>query len=89
MLIALDIGNSHITFGGFDGDELVFVASIATDERQTGEQYACTLRDVFSLHNIAPEQVTGVAMCSVVPAATQTLQAAFRLLCDCPILCIG
>ena len=39
MLIALNIGNNHISFGGFDGDDLTFVASIATDEKQTGEQY--------------------------------------------------
>ncbi len=89
MLIALDIGNSHISFGGFDGDDLRFVASIATDERQTGEQYACLIRSVFSLHKVVPEEIEGVVMSSVVPAVTPVLQAAFRLLCGCEILGIG
>lgn len=89
MLIALDIGNSHISFGGFDGDDLRFVASIATDERQTGEQYACLLRSVFSLHRVKPSDIEGVVMSSVVPAVTPVLQAAFRLLCGCEILSIG
>ena len=26
MLIALDIGNNHVTIGGFDGDDIRFVA---------------------------------------------------------------
>ena len=89
MLIALDIGNSHISFGGFDGDDLKFVASIATDERQTGEQYACLIRSVFSLHRVEPSDIEGVVMSSVVPAVTPVLQAAFRLLCGCEILSIG
>ena len=38
MLIALDIGNHHVTIGGFDGDDIRFVASIATDRKQTGEE---------------------------------------------------
>lgn len=89
MLIALDIGNRHISFGGFEGDDLSFVASIATDDRQTGEQYACLIRSVFSLHRVEPSDIEGVVMSSVVPAVTPILQAAFRLLCGCEILSIG
>lgn len=89
MLIALDIGNSHISFGGFDGDALLFVASIATDERQTREQYACALQNVFSLYRVNLKDIEGIVLSSVVPAVTPVLQAALRLLCDCDLLCIG
>ena len=53
MLIALDIGINHVTIGGFDGDDIRFVAAIAADERQTGEQYACALKNVFALYGAA------------------------------------
>lgn len=89
MLIAFDIGNSHISFGGFKGEELTFVASIATDDRQTGEQYACVLRSVFSLYGVEPKDVDGAVLCSVVPAVTPIIQAAIRLLCGCPVLVLG
>lgn len=89
MLIALNIGNSHISFGGFNGDDLTFVASIATDEKQTGEQYACVVQSVFSLYGVDPKRIEGLVMSSVVPSVTPTIQAAFRLLCGCPILSIG
>lgn len=83
MLIALAIGNSHIRFGGFCGDDLSFVASIATDNRLTKEQYACQLRDVLSLYGISRAQIDGVVFCSVVPAVTQTIRDALGLLTAC------
>lgn len=83
MLIALDIGNSHIRFGGFYGDDLSFVASIATDDRLTAEQYACQLRDVLSLYGTHHAQIDGVVFCSVVPSVTQTIRKAIGLLTAC------
>ena len=32
MLLTVDIGNSHITLGVFDGEELRFTARMATEE---------------------------------------------------------
>ena len=80
MLIALDIGNSHVRFGGFCGDDMQFVASIATDSRLTGEQYACQLRDVLALYGVEPAQIDGVVFCSVAPAVTPNIQKAIRIL---------
>lgn len=89
MLIALDIGNSHVKLGGFDGDDMKFVASIATDERQTGEQYACTLQNVFSLYGVPMCGISGAVLCSVVPVMPPILQRALALLVDCPVLCVS
>lgn len=89
MLIALDIGNTHVTCGGFCGDDMTFVASMATDDRQTGEQYACTLRDIFSLYGVDMAQVDGVVLCSVVPHMTPTIQHALTLLLSCEVLTVS
>lgn len=83
MLIALDIGNSHVRFGGFCGDDIQFAASIATDDRLTAEQYACQIRDVCGLHGVDPAQAGGVVLCSVVPAVTPAIEKAMRLLTGC------
>ncbi len=80
MLLALDIGNSHIKIGVFHADELHYVASIATDERQTQEQYACTLQSILSLGKILDTQITDIILCSVVPAVTTIVQNALQLL---------
>lgn len=89
MLIALDIGNSHIRFGGFCGDEMQFAASIATDSRLTAEQYACQLRDAAWLYHANLAQTTGVVYCSVVPAVTPAILNAVKLLAGCEVLGLG
>lgn len=86
MLIALDIGNSHIRFGGFHGDDLQFVASMATDDRQTGEQYACQIRAIFALHGVDTAQIDGAVLCSVVPAVTPLIARALTFLTTAGVL---
>lgn len=86
MLIALDAGNSHVKIGGFDGDALIFTASIATDIRKTGEQFACELQNVCALFGAAQARMDGAVLGSVVPAMTPILQRALDLLYGCPVL---
>ena len=40
MLIAVNAGNSHVLLGGYEEDAQVFAASIATEPKQTGDDYA-------------------------------------------------
>ncbi len=89
MLLALDIGNSHVRFGGFCGEHLQFVASIATDDRLTAEQYACQLRDVCHLYGADLTHIEGAVFCSVVPAVTLTVQRAVQILTGCTPLGVG
>ena len=89
MLIALDIGNSHIRFGGFSGNEMQFAASIATDSRLTAEQYACQLRDAAWLHQVDITKANGVVYGSVVPAVTPAILDAVKLLASCEVLGLG
>lgn len=89
MLIALDIGNHHVTIGGFDGDDIRFVASIATDRKQTREEYACTLQNVLALYHAEDLPITGASICSVVPGMAYTLSRALGFLTDGPILVVG
>lgn len=89
MLLALDIGNSHVRFGGFCGDDLQFVASIATNERLTAEQYACQLRDVCALYGADLARMEGVVLCSVVPAVTPIVREAVELLTGLTALSVG
>lgn len=92
MILAMDIGNSHILFGGFSATQPTtthFVASIATDAKQTGEQYACTLRNVLSLHGVDTTAIAGVVLCTVVPSMVATIQHALSFVTTAPILQVG
>ena len=80
MLIAINAGNSHMLLGGYEEDVQVFAASIATETKQTGDFYACSLQQVFALHGVDTKQITGAIISSVVPAMTAVLQYALHLL---------
>lgn len=82
MILALDIGNSCITFGGFlpEGECPLFVARIATDLAGTQDEYAVRLSSVLSLHGIAREEITGVIAASVVPPLNAVLRGACAFL---------
>ena len=70
MLLAIDIGNTNITIGGFDNDELAFTARIATDNKLTADQYAVQLDAILSLNKCSAESFDGAIISSVVPALT-------------------
>ena len=61
MLLAVDIGNSAIKFGLFDGDKLVSKFSISTDRELTAEQLARQIGDRLNM------PIDDAIVCSVVP----------------------
>ena len=80
MLIAVNAGNSRVLLGGYEGDEQVFAASIATDPRQMPEDYACRLQQVLGLYGVEAGRIHGAVIGSVVPDMVAVLEAALRLL---------
>ena len=89
MILALDIGNTHIGLGGFRDDRLAFVANLSSNPALTGDEYACKLLDVLSLYHVDPSQVEGAILSSVVPALNDAIQAAVRAACGVKPLVVG
>jgi pantothenate kinase type III len=40
MVLTIDIGNSNIMIGGFEGNHLHFVISLSTEINKTADEYA-------------------------------------------------
>jgi len=76
MLLAIDIGNSHITLGGYEEETLRFMAHLVTETRRTDDQYAIELNDIMMLYRINTHEIDGVIICSVVPELCSTLKSA-------------
>ena len=74
MLLAIDIGNSNIVWGVFDGDQLVADWRISTDHAKTTDEYAILLLDLLRVKGIGPERVDGVILSSVVPPLTSLFE---------------
>jgi type III pantothenate kinase len=74
MLLAIDIGNTNITLGVFQGDTLTATWRVATDPRRLSDEYGHILHGILPLRGITPDDITEVAICSVVPPLTSTFE---------------
>lgn len=81
MLLAIDIGNTHITLGLFKDDLLRITARLSTDINRTVEQYAVDLKNILGLHSVSPDQVEDAIVSTVVPSVGNTVSSAISLLC--------
>lgn len=73
MLLALDVGNTHVTLGIYNSEERVCHWRISTDRRGTADEYGITLRQLFATKNLKLDIITAVALASVVPPLTASL----------------
>lgn len=74
MLLVIDAGNSNVTFGVYEGERLLAHWRIRTEPGRAADEYTAFLGSLFSLHDFRFEQVTGIALASVVPSATPALR---------------
>lgn len=75
MLLAVDVGNTQTHLGAFKGDDLLHEWRAATEAQRTADELALMFGQFLSLADLSfSRQITGVAISSVVPRATQELR---------------
>lgn len=89
MILTIDIGNTSIALGGFEGDELKFVGRLSTDVTKTEDEYASKIMNILALHNVHKENVDGAIISSVVPALNSVMKSALRLVYDVESLMVS
>lgn len=76
MLLAIDAGNTNIKFALVDDDGSPRTRwRIATDARRTADEYAVWLIRLIELEGLKREDVTDVAISTVVPRALYNIQS--------------
>lgn len=76
MLLTLDIGNSHIFGGIFDGEELRLRFRYDSQQLITSDQLGVFLRAVIRENNMDYQKIGDVALCSVVPSLDYSVRSA-------------
>lgn len=90
MILAIDIGNSNIVLGVYDGDELKFISRISSyDLLITSDEMAIKVNEIFTIRNINKNDITGSILSSVVPSLTNTICQAIRLLTGADPFIVG
>ncbi len=76
MILCLDVGNTQIHGGVFDGDKLKMQFRRTSEFRASSDELGMFLRGVLRENEMDPDAIKQVAMCSVVPDAIYSLKNA-------------
>lgn len=74
MLLAIDVGNTNITFGTYIGQNLTQHWRVSTDRGRTPDEYGLLVISLLEYAGLHPREVEAVAICSVVPPLTPALE---------------
>lgn len=75
MLLVLDVGNTNITMGVYDGAELLSTLRITTKLPRTSDEYGILLKNLMRDNDIDPANVTDAVISSVVPSVMHSLRS--------------
>ncbi|MDF2936560.1 MAG: coaX [Paenibacillaceae bacterium] len=78
MILVVDVGNTNIVLGLFEGKTLVQDWRISTNRQATADEYGLTLYSLFAHKGMALESVEGVIISSVVPPLMFALESMCR-----------
>ena len=73
MLLVIDVGNTNIVYGLFDGTNLLHQFRVESGRGRTSDEYAVTLRELLAMHDVRPGDVHAAILASVVPSLTEPM----------------
>ncbi len=76
MILTIDVGNTNITCGIFDKDEIAANFRITTKMPRTSDEYGMLLSNLLEQNKIKPSDIKDAIICSVVPNIMHSLHSA-------------
>ncbi len=78
MLLAIDIGNTNLTIGLYEGDKLGWHWRLATDHNRMPDEYGLQLLGLLQHAGHTIMEISGISLSSVVPPLTPRVTQACR-----------
>ncbi len=89
MLLAIDVGNTNIVYGLFDGAKLVHQFRVESSRGRTADEYAVILRQLIEMRDVKADEVKAAIVASVVPALTEPMLELVRRAFGLEALVVG
>lgn len=89
MLLALDVGNSNVVGGLFDGPRLVASWRVSSTAEHTADELHVLWDGLFHTHELSMRSVSGACIASVVPSLTPIYTALMRERLRIPAVVVG
>lgn len=77
MLLAVDVGNTNITFGVYRNKELVTTFRMTTKTPRTSDEYGIAVMELLRIQKVMAGDIKGIVVASVVPNVMHALNGAF------------
>lgn len=89
MLLTIDIGNTNLTFGVFDGDKILHTFRLTTSLPRTSDEFGVQILEQLSHKDVAADDIEGVIICSVVPKVMYSLTSGVKKYLHCDPMIVG
>lgn len=89
MVLAIDVGNTNIVVGGFEGEKVCFIERISTNKRSTALEYTVLIKTILELNGFQDISLDGGIVSSVVPDVTARLRDAVQKLTGRSVMVLG
>ena len=89
MLLVLDVGNTNITCGIYDGDKLLCTFRLMSKTPRTSDEFGITLCDLAERHGVDTKQIDGAIIGSVVPDVMHSLVSSLKKFMNITPLVVG
>lgn len=84
MILVMDVGNTQTTVGLYRESELVHQWRLTTAHHRSQDEWGALFQSLFHFNGLTMEDVSGVAICSVVPPADLPLREMVKRYFGCP-----
>lgn len=74
MLLVIDIGNTNIVLGLYEGDALTYHWRVSSERNKTEDEYGMLVRSLFESVGLTFQKIEGVIYSSVVPPLNHVIE---------------
>lgn len=78
MIFVLDVGNTNIVLGVYDGEELKYNWRVETNRQKTEDEYGMLVKQLFANEGLTIKDIDGIIISSVVPPIMYSLERMCR-----------
>lgn len=78
MIVVMDVGNTNIVFGVYEGKKLLNHWRMTTDRERTSDEFGMFLMNIFNSEKIDVSNIEAVVIASVVPPIMYSLEHAIK-----------
>jgi len=78
LLLAVDVGNTNIVLGAYQGERLEFHWRLSANTERTRDEFGILFHQLFLCHGRSLTEVNAVVIASVVPSLTPNVEGACR-----------